>query len=385
MLHDLIDFIKLHNGINDKEKLATLVSSKFKCVKDRSVYYTANFAIRFCKGQGESSSISNTVLSLSALQKYDDKPFIVCICSTNNNYLLLANTTFLSKISHSSKKLRTNNIKGSFNASDIVRHWGGIANLPENFDNLFAFHQNITFEENLARLVESTNNIAPIRTKFDTSVGNILNNIMQSPERAMKFSNSLDYSDLLIDLDARTNAYKNEILVAACIENVNLRGRIIEYIIAGDDAVLRKSLIHALTTKSELPRLVTRDGLGDYTKIYHEFYTATDIKTKIMILASAPKGYNIDKMLEFLSESNSVFMIYFVGIDYTQNTIKTKLVSMFQDTLISNTVIQEHLAGRNTRGVSQFNGEAVKNIIINEKNVITLQKAKEFLAKILAL
>jgi len=104
-----------------------------------------------------------------------------------------------------------------------------------------------------------------------------------------------------------------------------------------------------------------------------------------MILASAPKGYNLDKMLKFLAENNTVFMIYFVGIDYEHKCIKTKLISMFQETLVDNTVIQAHWAGRNSRGVSQFNGEAVKQIILNEKNTINCDKAIAFLEKILVL
>ena len=383
ILQELIEFIQSHDGIYDKAALAKIVNEKFCCVQDRSVYSTKSFAIRFCKGQGQSSAISNTVLSLSALQKYDDRPFVVCICAVEKNHLLLANTTMLSKISHSSKELRVDNIKGSFNASDILRSWGGIANTPTNFDVLFAMHQNITFEENLVRLVEATNNIIPTGKKFDVNIGERLVNIMQSPDRAARFAVSPDYSDLLNDLNTRTKAFENEILVAACIENVNLRGRIIEYLIAGEDAAMREKLIDALVSGNEFPRLVTRDGLGDYTKAYPDYYTETDIKTKIMVLASAPKGYNLDKILEFLSEKNSVFMIFFVGIDYTQKSIKTKLISIFQSTLIDNTVIQEHWAGRNSRGVSQFNGEAVKRIILNEDNAIDVPKAKAFLEMII--
>jgi len=384
MLQELIAFIQSHDGIYDKAVLAKLVQERFDCVKDRSIYYmkSKSFAIRFCKGQGQSAAISNTVLSLSALQKYDDKPFIVCICAVGKNHLLLANTTFLSKISHSSKELRVDNIKGSFNGSDILRNWGGIANTPETFNELFALHQNVTFEENLIRLVEATNNIVPTGKKFDVTVDDRLTNIMQSPERAAQFTVSPDYSDLLNDLNVRTKAYENEILVAACIENVNLRGRIIEYLIAGEDNAMREQLINALVTGDEFPRLVTRDGLGDYSKIYPNFYTETDIKTKIMVLASAPKGYNLDKMLEFLSEENSVFMIFFVGIDYAQKSITTKLISMFHSTLIDHTVIQMHWAGRNTRGASQFTGEAVKHIILNETNTIDIPKAKMFLERI---
>jgi hypothetical protein len=234
-------------------------------------------------------------------------------------------------------------------------------------------------------LVEATNNIAPTGKKFDITADGRIDNIMQSPERARRFAESPDYADLLTDLDKRTSAFENEILVASCIENVNLRGRIIEYLIAGEDDAMREQLINALMNGDEFPRLITRDGLGDFSKGYTEYHTETDIKTKIMVLASAPKGYNLDKMLEFLSSSNSVFMIYFVGVDYAEKSIKTKLISMFQSTLIDNTVIQAHWAGRNSRGVSQFGGKAVKRIILNESNTMDVQKARAFLEKIIAM
>lgn len=382
-LHDLIEFIRAKDGINNKDVLASLVRDQYACVKDRSVYYTHNFAIRFCKAN--SAKFSNTVLSLSALQKYDDKPFIVCICTPHENYMLLANSSFLSKISHSSIGLRVDNIKGSFNGSDIIRDIDGIINSPENFDVLFSIHQNYTFEDNLARLVGSTNRINPAGERFCVSDDKQLSNIKNAPERALAFSVSCEYNELLSDLNERTNKYKNEILIAACIENVNLRGRIIEYIIAGDDSEMRRKLIESLTGSNELPRLLTRNSLGDYTKKYLDYYTVTDIKTKILILMSAPKGYNLDKMLEFLANDNSVFMLFLVGIDYEQKTVNTKLVSMFQDSLLKSTVIQQHWAGRNSRGVSQFNGKAVNNIIINESNTINLQDAKIFLDKILSI
>jgi len=385
MLRELISFVESHNGINNKTALAKLVCEKFGCVRDRSVYYTKFFAIRFCKGQKQTDSICNTVLSLSALQKYDDKPFVVCICTVGKNYLLLANTTFLSKISHSSKELRIDNIRGSFNGSDILRSWGGVSNTPDNFKDLFELHKNITFEENLVRLVETTNNIIASGKPFDVTIGDRMIVIMQSPERAARFAASCHYADLLNDLNARTKAFENEILVAACIENVNLRGRIIEYLIAGEDKNMREQLINALVTGNEFPRLLTRDGLGDYSKSYPDYNTETDIKTKILILESAPKGYNIDKMLGFLSEKNSVFMMFFVGIDYERKSMKTKLISVFQNTLIDNTLIQPHWAGRNSRGASQFNGEAVKRIILHENNVVDIQKAKAFLELVTAM
>lgn len=384
MINKLVRFIQSYDSIKDKDDMAKLVSAEFGCVRDRSIYYTRDFAIRFCKAN--SPSFSNTVLSLSTLQKYDNRPFIVCVCTPTANHLLIANSSFLKKISHSSQDLRVDNIRGSFNGSDIIREIDGIANSPKNFDVLFAMHQNITFEENLVRLVEATNNIVPTGKRFDVSANDgCLKNITNAPNRAIAFSKSKDYVDLNKDLDGRTRKFENEILIAACIENVNLRGRIIEYIIAGDDMLMREQLISALVNNGEFPRLITRDGLGDYEKNYAEYRTETDIKTKIMVLSSAPKGYNLDKMLEFLAEPNTVFMIYLVGIDYESKTIKTKLISMFQETLIDNTVVQLHWAGRNSRGVSQFNGDAVKQIILHEENTINPSKAAAFLNKIINL
>ena len=91
--------------------MANKVKEKFCLTLDRKIYYCENFAIRFSKATSE--NFSNTVLSLSALQKYDNRPVIVCVVLSTKNYMLLANTTCLKKISHSSQQLRVDNIKGS--------------------------------------------------------------------------------------------------------------------------------------------------------------------------------------------------------------------------------------------------------------------------------
>jgi len=48
-------------------------------------------------------------------------------------------------------------------------------------------------------------------------------------------------------------------------------------------------------------------------------------------------------------------------------------------------VIQLNWAGRNSRGVSQFNSDAIKRIILNEENTIDIQKAKAFLERIVVM
>lgn len=65
VIDDLVQFIESNDGIADKEKLARLVQREFHLVKDRSVYYCRDFAIRF--SHSENKRMGNTVLSLSAV------------------------------------------------------------------------------------------------------------------------------------------------------------------------------------------------------------------------------------------------------------------------------------------------------------------------------
>lgn len=381
-LRPIIALIESHHGINNKAKLSKIVFDLFCLTKDRSVYYGPDFAIRF--SASESTHFSNTVLSLSNLRKVDDRPFLVCLVTPKENHLFLANSTFLKKISHSSHELRENNIRGSFNGSDIMREFEGISNTKENFERLFNIHDGIGFDGNLARLVESTTNISPKGQKF------IVNDmartlIMDAPNRANRFILSHDALELKRDLDKKVERFRNEILLASLIENVNVRGRIIEYIIAGEDDLLRQKLIVALKDGSKgIPPFKTENSLGDYTRNFDDFSTETDVKTKIMILDSNPKAYNIDKILEFLATQKSVFMFYFVGVD-PDKIVNTVLVSMFQSKLLSGTILLKHWAGRNSRGVSQFEGKTIGRLILNPETDINIQKARNFLESIISL
>jgi hypothetical protein len=210
---------------------------------------------------------------------------------------------------------------------------------------------------------------------------------MGAPARAARFVASEDAITLKRELDGRVERFKNEILVAAMIENVNVRGRIIEYLIAGEDEALRQQLITVLqnrNTTKVIPTFKTDNTLGDYQRIFDEYFTETDVKTKIMTLASNPKAYNLDKILKFLSTEKSVFMFYFVGVDPTR-IVSTVLVSMFQTDLLKSTILLRHWSGRNSRGVSQFEGKTIEALIRNPKTDIDTDKAKEFLLNLIAL
>lgn len=381
-LYRLVNFIKGLDGRIDKARLQKLVQKEFSLIKDRSVFYTDTFAIRF--SSSKSASFSNTVLSLSSLQKYDDFPFIVCLNTPNKNYLFLANTTFLAKVSHSSQELREDNIRGSINGSDIVKVFNGIENKPENFAELFAIHSEIGFNGNLARLVEATNNISPSGDRY--SIQEIdRGTILQAPRRAKDFVVSAEYNTLKLELDRITLEYKNEIILASLIDNVNIRGRVIEYIIAGEDDRLRDEIINALRKGTKrIPGFRTKNTLGDFVKIFDKYDTATDIKTKVMALSSAPKAYNLDKMLAFLAKEKSIFMFYFVGI-MSRQVVGQALISMFQNDLRDTTHVLKHWAGRNSRGVAQLNGRTIDTLMKEPNNDIDIAKSQSFLESIMKL
>lgn len=358
VVEQLVGFISSRDGNTDKSHLQSAVQEAFNLVKERSVYYCDWFAIRFCKSA--SRNFGNTVLALSALHRYDAIPFIVCLVTPTRNYLMLANTTFLRKISHSSQELRRDNIKGSFNGSDILREFEGVENIPENFEFLYNSHENYTFEENLDRLVEATNNIAPTGKRFMPTESQV-ECIRESVNRAISFLRSEEYKILNNDLNNRVRAVESEIAIAAFIDNVNLRGRIIEYLITAEDD-LKATLMRCLRTRQPLPEIFTADGLGDYEREFEHYLTETDIKTKVLFLSSNPKGYNIDKLLSFLSEEKSVYLVYVVAID-KDGAIQTRLCSMFNRQLLSGTRIIKHWAGRNSRGVTQYEGRALENVV----------------------
>jgi len=381
-LQSLVKLIHENDGINDKRRLADIVSEKFSLTNDRSVFYCAEFAIRF--SSAKSSSFSNTVLSLSNLKKVDDRPFVVCLVTPTANYCFLANTTLLKKISHSSQELRENNIKGSFNGSDIVRDFEGIANNAENLERLFEIHAGIGFENNLPRLVEATNNISPTGVKYVVT-DKAKSVIFSAPQRAIHFVNSNEVRELKQELDGKVDKFKTEILLAGLIENINVRGRIIEYLIAGEDENLRQALVSALKAGDKgIPQFKTENALGDYQKIFKDYHTETDVKTKIMILNSNPKAYNLDKILEFLALERSVFMFYFVGIEPAK-IVNTVLISMFQEKLLETTILLKHWAGRNSRGVTQFEGKTINSLILQPEFQISESKSVAFLKKIIAL
>jgi len=370
---------------HNKELVERAVMEKFSLTKDRKVYHNDYFAVRFSYSKSSSSSFSNTVLSLSALEKYDKIPFfVVLVRQCAGNLVLLANSTFIKKISHSSQELTMTNIKGSFNGSDIMREYDGRCNSSENFDYLFAVHQGLDWTDNLSRLVEATSQIQACGEKFQPSESQRIS-IFDSIARSVRFVGSENFAVLRDDLNERCKRCKNEIMIASRIENVNIRGRLIESLITSNDEERARIVENLRNLENALPTYDTRNGLGDYCRSFEDIDTLTDIKTKVVYLNSNPKAYNIDKFLRQMADNKSVFLFYFVGVDES-GVFRTVLCSVYHGELIENTILQFHWAGRSSRGAAQFSGVALDTMLRKDTftNTIDAEKCKLFLETLIA-
>lgn len=75
------EFVKyIVNGApqHNKQVVEDDVCTHFHLTRDRKVYHNDYLAVRFSYSKSDSDTFSNTVLSLSALEKYDKIPFFCC-------------------------------------------------------------------------------------------------------------------------------------------------------------------------------------------------------------------------------------------------------------------------------------------------------------------
>lgn len=331
-----IEEFRRQNPEASKEAVAEAAACECGLDKSRKVYSCDGFALRFSSAAG--SSFSNTILGLGQVQHFDHIPFVVVVCRPDSTEFLLANTTMLKKISHSSHQLRIDNIRGSFLGHDIMREYDGIANVPANFERLFACHQEFTWEENLQRLVEATTAIAGTGRKFDPTPAERAT-ILAAPALADDLSRRPSYQTLKTELAAVVNERSQRILeiARAYPTNVNLRGNLIEQVITGG---------------------INEHNLGDMIRrLDNAVSLQVEIKTKLMDRSSSPKAYNIDKALQILAQPMTLIVFCFVGVNLAANAITASTVSILDRTVLRATRIQFHWAGRNSRGVTQLTGD----------------------------
>jgi hypothetical protein len=362
---DLCDFVRRYrteNPASEKEEIANASARQFSLSLVRSVYVGRGFAARFSHAGG--ASFSNTVLSLSALKSYDTGPFVVCVVRPSTVEFLLANSTFIKKISHSSHLLQLGKVRGSFNGSDILRRYGSLENRPENFEALLAIHRGFTWEDNLIRLVQATDEIVATDTRANLSEFDI-SNILGAPSLAQSLSDHPEYRAISERLRRVVDDKRSQIVDAAQVDNVNLRGNAIEQLVTEAGHFHRlDDLVFPLSVGSQV---------------------LVDVKTKILTLKSSPKGYNIDKYLRTLGQGRTVLSFFFIGVDTTARTVLTGFASTLDRSIIEATRMQFHWAGRNSRGVTQLTGDLTSVFRPGFREVVELGRAQVFLQELIDL
>jgi len=364
MMNDALGFLVAYKRSNlgsRKQQLQDAYTGAFAPRRARSVLVGDGYALRFSEVQ--TGSFSNTVLSLSALQQHDHNPFVVVVVRPDRLEFLLANSTMLKKVSHSSRDLRIGQVRGSFNGSDILREYDGLTNTPANFESLFALHAAFTWEENVERLVETTNSIVPRDTRFDPSADQV-SLILSAPERAAGALTTEAFSAIRRELVGTVEEQAATILKLAEIDNVNIRGNEIEQLISGGQSEHR---------------------LDDLKRQYLNGYLSVDIKTKLLDRASAPKAYNVDKMLRFLAQPDSVAAVLAVGIDLSGHRLHATLIPVLERSLLAVTRVQHHWAGRGSRGVTQLSGPFTQIFDDRYEPTVPIAQARVFLQDLLAL
>lgn len=396
IIYSLLNFIYDQHGRTTKEQLRADIREHFNLKSySRSLFYCDDFAIRFSKTNWNPRSIANTILSLKALMVFDSQmPIFLCIVWRDENVVYMINTTFIHKISHSSKWLTINNIVWSFLWWDIIQDYNGIANIPENFETLWREHYNVMQSGgNLNRLVENTQNIVWTLKKFtptyeeEEQIFNSVNRFFEAKEK-----------NVLIEIDNQftTNIerYYNEILfVAKNVDNVNLRWNLIEYIIVNwEETDEWIEIIEALNngiTDIQVD-FQNKHDLWDAEIEVEGYNIAIDVKSKIISenTWSDPKVYNIDKFLEFHSKYNTIFLLLFVGIDIDNDSIYIALRSPFDSELLDTQAIQWHWSWRWRRGTVQYSWDAIHKVLFREDryfDIIDYNKAQEYLSELLNL
>lgn len=362
-LHDAINWISTYKSAHPsagKEAIQSAFARAFGARKRRSVFPLDNYTIRF--SEANKPSFSNGVLALSTLQPYDNLPMVICIVRPIRVDFRLANTTFLKRISHSSRDLRSDNIRGTFLGHDILDDYEGIPNRPSRFAELFAIHGEFTWEENVERLVEATNSIVPRDNRFQATEAQT-RVLLGAPARAAELLQTPVWRDVENELSLKTTKYRQHLFQYSQIDNVNIRGNRIEQLITGDgNAHDLGDLGFPLTVSNTL---------------------VVDIKTKLLRRASAPKAYNIDKFLHLLSQEDRFFAFFFIGIDAAEDRLITRLTSAFDSAVLSATRIQHHWAGRASRGVTQLVGDLGALFLPEYRSSVDVEKSQAWLRQLI--
>jgi hypothetical protein len=344
-----------------KDSLVTELTRKFALTKRGALLVGDAFAVRVSQNSAD-TGFPNAVVAFKKIVENDNRPVVVCLLTPRRCNLYLANTTFLRKVSHSSHGLTKEKLVGSILGSDILAEYEGIGNVSENLPALWDRHQRADRAAHQARIIAATHGIGVSAVTWIPS-SQETDRILASPELARGISGTPEYAQLATRLNTAIQQQRAAILAAARNPNAKRRGDCIEEIVTG---------------------AAKNQGLGDLTVQILATTISIDVKSKRLDLSSAPKAYNVDKVLRYLSQGSRLLAILFIGVDPSREVLTTRVVSVFDRTLVAASRIDVRWSGRGTRGTVQFSGDI--DAIWNEDFVeaIEIEEAKQFLWKLIS-
>jgi len=157
-LAQLVDFLIKWRDAHPqgtKKALAAAVTAQSDLRLDRALLVGAECVLRINQTQ-ERGNDSKAIAALRKLHEYDDRPIVACLLTAGGMRLVMANTLLIEKVSDRSYKLSNDHLTGSVLDTDILAAHQGIANLPDNFEKLWAAHVASDRAANIERLVATT-------------------------------------------------------------------------------------------------------------------------------------------------------------------------------------------------------------------------------------
>jgi hypothetical protein len=316
-----------------KEEFCDVVAQRFALTKAGALWVSKDLCIR--ANQSRSEAFTNTVVSVRKLLQYDDRPIVACLLFPGGLRLLLANTTFVTKVSHSSHGFRVEHPIGSILGTDIATQHAGIANEPCGFARLWALHEAADHAANLARIATATSLLD--RPKMSWSpTSEQRDHMLAAPLLAQRVVGLAAYVRAAADLDSRVAARRDAILAAAANPNRKVRGTEIEQIVTA---------------------AIATHALADLQLEIDTVTIAVDVKSKRLDRASAPKGYDVAKFLRLLSAGDRLLAIYFVGVDFARGLLSTRLCSVFDRQVLAHSRVEMRWSRRGGLGTVQFHGD----------------------------
>lgn len=363
-LKNLQNYLKENEKSLLKEKdISKKLIEKFDLKLYKSILYNEFFAMKI--SLCNKKNYSNSVTSLKNLIKFNDVPILNLVMKKNRIDVYLINLTLIKKVTHSSPNLEINNICGSIVGSDIIKNKFQFDNCLDNIDILFKEHLENDLNQNLKRIINNTKSAKSKKQKF----------IPSEHEKKLIFD-SINSSYIFIKnyYEIFTN-YISELIK-------NNEKQIIELRKIENNKVRGTELENLFKNISDVKNLNKHD-LGNFEIDYNGFTIKINVISKLIDKKGSPKDYNIDKILKFLSQGNTIYLNLIVGIG--DNFVKSRLISIFDEKLINNINITDKWSGFNRKGCTQYSNETMNMVLDNNENIIDFESSKEMLDKFIVI